>query len=418
MPADREEIHELHEEGIEVLELARPVGLLVSDGRLAGLRCLRTAYAGERDAAGRKIAVDVPGSEFEVLLDTLVLAISQSPVLDLFGATTPALTTKGYLATDPETLATSVMRVYAAGDVSAHGPASIVRAAADGKRAARAIAQALGLADRVLAGTDAYRPQPRPDVQALTVRRAHREYRVPVRTTGPEARDGFEETVLGYTVEEAVREAGRCLDCDQLCSLCVGVCPNLAIATYESTPVRWQLPALGVHGDRVTVDGATDGGTAFAIDQRFQVAVLTDLCNECGTCVTACPTSGRPYVDKPRLYLDRADFESQPDNAFRLVDAEHIEGRFDGATHRLEVGGGAAAGQLRYEAPGLRVTIDRATFSVLEARTHGTAPDGPRSLIPAATLAALLEGITGSLPHLPLASTSETGTRIPAPAMA
>ena len=85
MPADREEIHELHEEDIEVLELARPVGLRVADGRLTGLTCLRTEYGGARDAAGRKTPQDVPGSEFEVGLDTLILAISQAPVLDLFG---------------------------------------------------------------------------------------------------------------------------------------------------------------------------------------------------------------------------------------------------------------------------------------------------------------------------------------------
>ena len=181
MPADREEIHELHEEDIEVLELARPVGLRVADGRLTGLTCLRTEYGGARDAAGRKMPQDVPGSEFEVGLDTLILAISQAPVLDLFGDQPPRLTPQGFLATDPETLQTSVAGVYAAGDVSAHGPASIVRAAADGKRAARAIATSLGVGASMPATPGPYRVDPGLDVHALTVRRAHREYRVPVR---------------------------------------------------------------------------------------------------------------------------------------------------------------------------------------------------------------------------------------------
>ena len=44
--------------------------------------------------------------------------------------------------------------------------------------------------------------------------------------------------MLGYTAEEARREASRCLDCDQICSLCVGVCPNVALMTYETAPVR------------------------------------------------------------------------------------------------------------------------------------------------------------------------------------
>ncbi len=252
-------------------------------------------------------------------------------------------------------------------------------------------------------------------MQALTVRRAHRQYRVPVRTTGPEARDGFDETVLGYTAEEARLEAGRCLDCDQLCSLCVGVCPNLAIVTYESAPARWQLPSLDVRAGIVALDAAPH--EPFAVEQGFQVAVLTDLCNECGTCVTACPTSGRPYIDKPRLYLDAADFEAEERNAFRLLDGDHIEGRFEGATHRLSVIAGADDGHLRYEAPGLQVVVERTSFAVLGATADGTA-DGPWSLEPAAMMATLLAGLAGSVPQLPQAGTAGRGTRLPEPARA
>ncbi len=425
MPADREEIHELRAEGIQILELTRPLGLQVTDGRLTGLTCSRTEYGGERDSAGRKVPVDVPGSEFDVGLDTLILAISQAPVLDLFGDEQPRLTPEGYLATHPLTLATSIPDVYAAGDVSAHGPASIVRAAADGKRAARAIAEVLGVGADLPAGSAPYRLDPGLDAHALTVRRAQREYRVPVRTTSSGDRAGFDETVLGYTTEEASREASRCLDCDVLCSLCVGVCPNLALVTYETAPARWQLPAVVVQGGTVHVDGDAGTAAAFAVEQRYQVAVLTDLCNECGTCVTACPTAGRPYVDKPRLYLDREDFEAQDGNAFRLHASDHVEGRFDGASHHLEVGHGKDEGRLIYRAPGLHVVLDQATFKVLEATTNGITPvgsastDGARSLEPAAVMATLLSGISGFLVHLPTAGSPDGGgTRIPAPALA
>ena len=70
------------------------------------------------------------------------------------------------------------------------------------------------------------------------VRRARREYRVPIKFTPLDERDGFEETVLSYTPEEAMQEASRCLDCHEICSLCVGVCPNMALMTYEMESVR------------------------------------------------------------------------------------------------------------------------------------------------------------------------------------
>ena len=258
MPADPEEVHAIREEGIEVVELARPVGLRVVDGRLAGLTCLRTEYRGTRDAAGRKVPHDVPGSEFEIELDTLIVAISQHPVLDVFGERPPELTPGGFIAVDPATFETSIPGVYAGGDVAAAGPASIVKAAADGKRVAAAIAAACGVAASRSAGepaaersrTDGAPSDRAPaDLQDLVVRRARREYRVPIQVSGLDRRAGFEETVLGYTVEEAVREAGRCLDCDRICSLCVGVCPNMALMTYE-IDARAGRPADALGGGR------------------------------------------------------------------------------------------------------------------------------------------------------------------------
>ncbi len=414
MPADREEVTALGEEGIEVVELARPVGLHVEDGRLAGLVVRRTAYDGTRDASGRKVPRDVPGSDAELPLDTLILAISQLPVLDLFGDRAPELTEAGFIATDPETLATSIPGVWAGGDVGAHGPASIVKAAADGKRAAAAMARFLGLSSgTALPAPAGYSEVGDLDVGALTVRRAHRAYRVPVRATGLDRRGGFDETALPFTADEAQREAARCLDCDTLCSLCVGVCPNLALLTYGTAPMRAEVPVLA------PLDGALvpAGTQPFAVAQRFQVAVLADLCNECGTCVTACPTAGRPYVDKPRLYVDAADFAAEPDNAFRILGDGTIEGRFGGATHRLDRLPGDQT--CVYRAPGVRAVLDATTYAVLEVETTGPVEPGERSLAPAAVLAALLAGIAGSMPHLPTAGDATEGaTRVPEPTLA
>ncbi len=406
MPADPEEIHACREEGIAIVELARPIALRIEDGRLAGLVCTRTAYRGVRDAAGRKVPEDVPGTDFEIGVDTLILAISQHAVLDFFGDRAPDLTPAGYIAVDPATFQTSVPGVYAGGDVAAHGPASIVKAAADGKRVAAAIAAALGVAS----GRRAAEPSGesvRSELQALVVRRARREYRVPIRVSDLDRRDGFEETVLGYSADEAMKEAGRCLDCDRICSLCVGVCPNLALMTYEMAPVRADLPVLAVANGAVVADGSTP----FVADQRLQIAVLTDFCNECGNCVTACPTSGKPYVDKPRLYLDRADFEAQASNAFMLLGGGVMEARFDGRTHRIAVNG-----RIEYTAPGFRAVLERDTFALVEATPTGAADGEALSLQPAAVMATLLAGVTGSLPHIPTAAAGGSRVRPPATA--
>ncbi|MGC8634526.1 MAG: putative selenate reductase subunit YgfK [Candidatus Limnocylindrales bacterium] len=404
MPADREEIHAIKEEGISILELARPTALRVVDGRLTGVVCARMAYHGGRDAAGRKVPEDVPGSQFEVGLDTLILAISQHAVLDFFGERAPELTPAGYIAVDPVTFETSVPGVYAGGDVAGRGPASIVKAAADGKRVAAAIAAGLGVPRRGQATVPAEKLD-RSELQALVVRRARREYRVPIRVSELDRRAGFEETVLGYTPDEAKGEASRCLDCDKICSLCVGVCPNLALMTYEMAPVHAELPVLAVTGGAVV----TTGSVHFAVDQRLQIAVLTDFCNECGNCVTVCPTSGKPYVDKPRLYLDRADFEAQGSNAFMLLGDGVMEARFDGRTHRISV----SDGRIEYTAPGLRTVLDRHTFAVLEAAPTGASEGEVLSLEPAAVMATLLAGVTSSLPHVPTVATD--GSRVPDP---
>ena len=133
MPADREEIRHLLEEGIEVVELCKPQELRVDDGKLRGLVCRRMEYRGDRDASGRKIPHEIPGSDYEIPLDTLIVAISQSAILDFLGGEPIALNERGYIVADPVTFETSLNGVYAGGDVANEGPASIVKAAAAGK---------------------------------------------------------------------------------------------------------------------------------------------------------------------------------------------------------------------------------------------------------------------------------------------
>ena len=323
MPADREEITQLLDEGIEVLELAQPERLIVENGTLRGLRCRRMQLSDNRDASGRRIPEPVTGSEFEVDIDTLILAVSQSAVLDFLDGEPIDVNEHGYIAVDPDTFETSVPGIYAGGDVANAGPATIVRAAAAGK----------AIANSILGRTK--RPEPPENTVSVTLfrnrvtdtvfsggmsdagvaemlrRRSRRERRIRAPERPVAERRNFSEVMLTYAPEQARAEASRCLDCDAYCSICVGVCPNLALFTYRSD-------------DR---------------EQPFQVAVLADLCNECGNCTTFCPAAGAPYRDKPRLYLNRDDFEAQSDNAFMISrdgDSWAIDARRSGETEHLE----------------------------------------------------------------------------------
>jgi len=346
MPADREEIAQLLEEGVEVLELSKPQRLIIDDGKLQGLECRRMIYKGDRDASGRKIPHETPDSDFEVPLDALILAISQHAVLDFFGEEAISVNDWGYIDVDPITFETSVPGVYAGGDVVNDGPASIVKAVAAGRAIADAIL-ARKSADLESSKTASFDPA------ELLRRRSRREWRIPTPHTPLEDRDDAREVVLTYDAQQARTEAARCLDCDTYCSLCVGVCPNLALLTYET---------------RVS---GRDG----AVQQPFQVAVLADLCNECGNCTTFCPTAGQPYRDKPRLYLNRPEFEAQQDNAFmvfRNKDNWAMDARWQGATHHIELNGN---------------TDDAGDISPLGE--------------PQASMLVLLRGLAKSMPHLP-----------------
>jgi putative selenate reductase len=352
----------------------------------------------DRDASGRKIPHEVPDSDFEVPLDTLIMAISQHAVLDFFDDAPIAINDKGYIAVDPETFETSVPGVYAGGDVANSGPSSIVKAAAAGK----------AIADSILARHPA-EAMPNElasfDTAAVLRQRSHRQWRVPTPQTPLRERRNFNEVVLTYTERQAHAEAARCLNCDRFCSICVSVCPNLALQTYQTQPFAARLPMLKREGEKIE----TGPGKLFRVGQSFQVAVLKDWCNDCGNCTTFCPTSGQPYRDKPRLYIDRTEFEAQKDNAFRIYRNEDhwaMDARCDGATHRIELNG-----DLDYTGPLFSARINPDTFAVtqIEPNGNGNAADD-LSLEQCATMYVLLNGLQKSMPHLPTAQQDDPPT--------
>lgn len=138
LPARREEVHHAKEEGVRFELLAAPVKFIGDDcGNLKQIEAIRMEL-GEPDASGRRRPVKIPGSEFRLDCQTVLVAIGQSPN-PLVPMTTPDLkTTKhGTIAVDPEGR-TSKKGVFAGGDI-ASGAATVILAMGDGKRAARAM---------------------------------------------------------------------------------------------------------------------------------------------------------------------------------------------------------------------------------------------------------------------------------------
>lgn len=144
MPARREEIHHAKEEGIFFRNLCNPVSVLGDEnGRVKGLRCVEMVL-GEADESGRRRPTVKHNSEFTLEVDTVIIAIGNSPN-PLISKTTPGLKTTpwGCIAAEEETGQTSLEGVYAGGD-AVTGAATVILAMGAGKKAAAAIHKALG----------------------------------------------------------------------------------------------------------------------------------------------------------------------------------------------------------------------------------------------------------------------------------
>jgi glutamate synthase (NADPH/NADH) small chain len=139
LPARLEEVHHAKEEGIRFRFLTNPVAILGNEqGWVTGLRCVEMEL-GEPDSSGRRRPIEKPGSQFEIPMDTVIIAIGTTPN-PLIKMTTPGLETQkwGGIIVDEKTMATSRPGVYAGGD-AVTGAATVILAMGAGKTAAEAI---------------------------------------------------------------------------------------------------------------------------------------------------------------------------------------------------------------------------------------------------------------------------------------
>ena len=385
MPAEEEELWDLFEEGNCLEELVSPKSVILQDGQVTALQCVRNKL-GDPGADGRRKPIPIEGSEFEIAADSVIVAIGQTPDIAFLDGSTVSLQADGTIAVDPDTGAASPSCVYAGGD-AARGPATIIQACADGRRAAKAICAKLNIQFEQLAyGPTALSKE---EIKRIKWARARKEAKHSPKMLPVAKRSGFNLIEQTLTEEEARGEAARCLQCSTLCDKCVEVCPNRANYTYFVTPVGLTLPQLSFKNGRLAVTGEE----TFEVEQKRQIIHIDDFCNECGNCATFCVHNGKPYQEKPRLFLKEADFRLEDDNAFYIVE-DTIRRREGGRESQLSV----KEGMITFE--NAHVRIDLSPGFKIKKMTLKEAFAGVFSLREAAEMALILNGVTTSLPFL------------------
>ncbi len=309
MPAAADEIEEAIEEGVTFKFLTNPAELLGEDGKVKQVK-LQVMELGEPDASGRRSPVPVEG-KFEYLdVDSVIAAIGQKVDPSGFDV---ELNRRGIISADESTFRTNLEGVFAVGDATNRGADIAIAAIGEANKAADVV-------DSWLRG--AIVPYRKPFVSQRKLTEAdfadrERKPRVHIKNRpAEERRHDFEPINTGFTPEEAMKEASRCLECGChdyhdcalirhanrypleperfgggekrrhdserrlevierdagkciLCNLCVRVCDEVA-----------GQGLLGLVGR----------GFGTVIRPEFRDSARIAVCRDCGKCVEACPT--------------------------------------------------------------------------------------------------------------------------------
>ncbi len=209
MPADMVEIIEAKEEGVIFKNLTNPIEVIAGeDGRVKQV-VLQVMELGEADASGRRKPIAIEGKTETIDVDTMILAIGQA--VDSSNFEELEKTRKNAIAYDKDTFMTSEEGVFAGGDCGNDKISIAIESISDAKKVANSI-------DAYLNGEILKYEKPfvveRFDITEKTFEDRERMCRpVMDQLEAQERKDNFTEVVLGYSEEQAKKEASRCLEC-------------------------------------------------------------------------------------------------------------------------------------------------------------------------------------------------------------
>ncbi len=270
MPAEPEEKEIALQDGVVFQELLAPVSY---DGKEMTCEVMELT---ERDSSGRR---GVKGTgKFETYeFDTIVNATGARVDNTLFLQNGLELTERGYAKLN-QFNETSKENVYIAGDCKS-GTSTIVKAVADAKVISKNILDKCGL-------TNDFKKFDIPQQEKILYER---------------------KGIMAHGI--AGKEDGkRCLTCDQICEICIDVCPNRANVLIK----------LDDEYGRFT--------------QKHQIVHIDGMCNECGNCGIFCPHTGNPYKDKITVFWTEHDFEDSTNKGFLRIGEDKFRVRREDGT--------------------------------------------------------------------------------------
>ncbi|HQG04552.1 MAG TPA: FAD-dependent oxidoreductase, partial [Thermoleophilia bacterium] len=217
VPASDEELDEGLAEGVVFNCSCMPDAVkLDASGRACGVTFSSCAL-GEPNERGWRPPVRVEGTAHDIDCDTVIFAIGQSMVDDFLQGATGVAVEKGQIVVDKRTLMTGRAGVFAGGDAAASAPWTAIEAVAAGRRAARSIHDFLR-GEELIPVWDELRDEAKPDDEVLAKTEVMARLPMP-QLAGAARKVVWDEVNTGFSEEQAVAEAKRCLDC-AVCSEC------------------------------------------------------------------------------------------------------------------------------------------------------------------------------------------------------